>query len=147
MSNYLGNIDFVQTNKSCSKKHVIRLHFQRPPHAQSKLVSCVKGEILDVAVDLRKNSKTFGQYFSLIISEKNNKHLFIPKGFAHGFKVISDFAIVHYQVDNYYFRNEEEGIRWNSKIFNIDWKIDSKDVITSTKDNNFPDFNLLSSPF
>ena len=100
-----------------------------------------------MVVDLRKTQRHLVNIFSLIISEKNNKHLFIPKGFAHGFKVISDYAIVHYQVDNYYFRDEEEGIRWNSKIFNIDWKIDSDDVITSTKDNNFPDFNLLSSPF
>ena len=141
------NIVFVQDNESKSIKGAIRgLHFQAPPFEQTKLVRCVSGNILDVAVDLRKNSKTYGKSFCVELSSENNKQLFIPKGFAHGFQVISDEAIVNYKVDNYYNPKSDSGIIWNDKDLSINWSIDVKPIL-SVKDLKLMPFKELKSPF
>jgi len=140
-------IVFVQDNESKSIKGAIRgLHFQAPPFEQTKLVRCVSGNILDVAVDLRKNSKTYGKSFCVELSSENNKQLFIPKGFAHGFQVISDEAIVNYKVDNYYNPKSDSGIIWNDKDLSINWSIDVKPIL-SVKDLKLMPFKELKSPF
>ena len=141
------NIVFVQDNESKSYKGVIRgLHFQAPPFEQTKLVRCVSGNILDVVVDLRINSKTYGKSFSFELSSENNKQLFVPKGFAHGFQVLSESAIVNYKVDNYYNPKSETGIIWNDKNLSIDWNLDLKPIL-SKKDLTFVSFKDLKSPF
>ncbi|MDC0382470.1 dTDP-4-dehydrorhamnose 3,5-epimerase [Flavobacteriaceae bacterium] len=146
--NNLGiNIIFVQDNESKSYKGVIRgLHFQAPPFEQTKLVRCVSGEILDVAVDLRINSKTYGKSFSIELSSENNKQLFIPKGFAHGFQVLSKEATVNYKVDEYYNPNSDSGMIWNDKDLSIEWNLDLKPIL-SAKDLNLISFKELKSPF
>ena len=117
------SVNFVQDNESTSVNGVIRgLHFQMPPHAQAKLIRCVDGVILDVVVDIRKDSKTYGKYFSVQLSSENKKQLFVPMGFAHGFQVLSDKAIVNYKVDNFYNLESESGIIWNDKDLSIPWK-------------------------
>ena len=141
------NIVFVQDNESKSNKGVIRgLHFQRPPFEQTKLVRCISGSILDVAVDLRTNSKTYGKSFSIELSSENNKQLFVPKGFAHGFQVLSETAIVNYKVDNFYNSKSEKGIIWNDKDLSIDWNLDLKPIL-SKKDLKLIPFKELKSPF
>ena len=141
------NIVFVQDNESKSDKGVIRgLHFQAPPFEQTKLVRCVCGNILDVAVDLRKNSKTYGKSFSIELSSENNKQLFIPKGFAHGFQVLSETAIVNYKVDNFYNPTSDSGIIWNDKDLSINWNHDLKPIL-SVKDLTLISFKDLKSPF
>ena len=141
------NIVFVQDNESKSYKGVIRgLHFQAPPFEQTKLVRCVSGNILDVAVDLRTNSKTYGKSFSIELSSENNKQLFIPKGFAHGFQVLSEIAIVNYKVDNYYNPKSDSGLIWNDKDLSIDWNLDLKPNL-SVKDLKLISFKELKSPF
>ena len=131
------NFNVVQENQSYSRKGVLRgLHFQKGEYAQAKLVRVIKGEILDVAVDIRPNSATFKKYVSVVLSEKNKQMLYIPRGFAHGFEVLSDEAIVVYLVDNIYKRESEAGIIWNDKEINIDWPI--KDPILSEKDMSWP---------
>jgi len=141
------NVVFVQDNESKSNKGVIRgLHFQTPPYAQTKLIRCISGSILDVAVDLRKNSKTYGKSFSVELSSENNKQLFVPKGFAHGFQVISDEAIVNYKVDNFYNPKSDSGIIWNDKDLSIDWSLDLKPIL-SEKDLKLISFKELKSPF
>ena len=141
------DIVYVQDNESKSYKGVIRgLHFQAPPFDQTKLVRCVSGNILDVAVDLRKNSKTYGKSFSIELSSDNNKQLFVPKGFAHGFQVLSEIAIVSYKVDNYYNPDSDSGLIWNDKDLSIDWNLDLKPIISS-KDLNLESFKNLKSPF
>ena len=141
------NIVFVQDNESKSYKGVIRgLHFQAPPFEQTKLVRCVSGNILDVAVDLRINSKTYGKFFSIELSSENNKQLFVPKGFAHGFQVLSETAIVNYKVDNFYNPKSDSGIIWNDKDLSIDWNLDIKPII-SLKDLKLISFKELKSPF
>ena len=141
------NIVFVQDNESKSDKGVIRgLHFQAPPFEQTKLVRCVSGNILDVAVDLRTNSKTYGKSFSIELSSENNKQLFIPKGFAHGFQVLSETAIVNYKVDNFYNSKSDSGIIWNDKDLSIDWNLDIKPLL-SEKDLKLDLFKNLKSPF
>ena len=141
------NIVFVQDNESKSYKGVIRgLHFQAPPFEQTKLVRCVSGNILDVAVDLRTNSKTYGKFFSIELSSKNNKQLFVPKGFAHGFQVLSEIAIVRYKVDNYYNPDSDSGLIWNDKDLSIDWNLDLKPIL-SKKDLKLISFKELKSPF
>lgn len=132
-------IIFCQENESQSKKNVLRgLHYQVSPCAQSKLVRVISGEILDVAVDLRKNSVTYKKHVAIKLSDENKKQLFIPQGFAHGFLVLSEKAIVSYKVDNYYSPKHEKGIAWNDKSLNIDWslngEIDEKNFIISKKD-------------
>jgi len=129
------NINFVQENESYSKRGVLRgLHFQNPPKSQSKLVRVIYGEVLDVAVDLRKESPTYGKYESIILSSENSKQLFIPKGFAHGYIVLSEFAIFSYKVDNYYSPYNESGILYNDIDLAIDWKFDNNKIIISEKD-------------
>jgi dTDP-4-dehydrorhamnose 3,5-epimerase len=146
-NNLNSNIGFVQDNESKSYKGVIRgLHFQAPPFEQTKLVRCVSGNILDVAVDLRKNSKTYGNYFSIELSSENNKQLFVPKGFAHGFQVLSEEAIVNYKVDNFYNPKYDSGIIWNDKDLLIDWNLDIKPLL-SVKDLKLISFKELKSPF
>ena len=148
--NKLDNIiktNFVQDNQSRSLKGVIRgLHFQRAPYAQAKLISCVFGKILDVVVDIRKNSKTFGKIFSIELSSKNNKQLFVPKGFAHGFQVLSDEAIVSYKVDEYYDSDSESGIIWNDKDLLIKWDHTIKPIL-SEKDLKLNSFKDLKFPY
>ena len=141
------NIVFVQDNESKSYKGVIRgLHFQAPPFEQTKLVRCVSGNILDVAVDLRTNSKTYGKFFSIELSSENNKQLSVPKGFAHGFQVLSETAIVNYKVDNFYNPKSDSGIIWNDKDLSIKWNLDLKPIL-SVKDLTLISFEDLKSPF
>ena len=140
-------IAFVQDNHSKSNRGVVRgLHFQKPPFEQTKLVRCVSGKILDVVVDLRKNSKTYGKSFSIELSSDNNKQLFVPKGFAHGFQVLSETASVNYKVDNFYNPKSDSGIIWNDKDLSIDWNLDIKPIL-SVKDSKLISFKELKSPF
>ena len=144
----LGKINFVQDNESMSFKGVLRgFHFQNPPYAQSKLIRCVEGVVLDVALDIRNNSKTYGKFVTTILSEKNKEQLFIPKGFAHGFLVLSDFAKLSYKVDNYYNSESESGIIWNDNDLKIDWKMSKDEVVVSEKDSKLSAFNNFISPF
>ena len=132
-------ITFIQDNESKSSYGVLRgLHFQKPPFAQSKLVRVVKGMVLDVAVDLRKGSPTFGQYESVVLSEENKRQFFIPQGFAHGFAVLSEEAIFQYKCDNYYAPQSEGSVRWNDPTIAIDWQLPEKDIILSAKDEKAP---------
>jgi dTDP-4-dehydrorhamnose 3,5-epimerase len=145
--NNISKINFVQDNESKSKKGVIRgLHFQIPPFHQIKLVRCVCGKVLDVVVDLRINSKTYGKFFSIELSSENNKQLLVPVGFAHGFQVLSESAIINYKVDNYYNPKFESGIIWNDKDLSIDWYNNLKPII-SKKDLELISFKELKSPF
>lgn len=129
------SIYFIQDNESKSLFGVLRgLHFQKPPHEQTKLVRVIQGEVLDVAVDLRKNSSTYGRWESTILSGENKKQLLIPKGFAHGFVVKNSEAVFAYKVDNTYDPNFESGIIYNDPTLNVDWEIPSKDLIISEKD-------------
>ncbi|NAS10981.1 dTDP-4-dehydrorhamnose 3,5-epimerase [Poritiphilus flavus] len=138
------DIRFVQDNQSFSKKGVIRaLHYQTGEFAQAKLVRVSQGRVLDVAVDLRPESPTFGQHFSIELSEENNKQLFIPKGFAHGFAVLSDTADFCYKCDNYYAPESEGGIIYNDPTLNIDWGIPEEEQIVSPKDAQLPPFKAL----
>jgi dTDP-4-dehydrorhamnose 3,5-epimerase len=131
------DIHFIQDNESKSSYGVLRgLHFQKPPFDQTKLVRVIDGEVLDVAVDLRKGSLTFGKWVSILLSGKNKKQLFIPKGFAHGYIVLSKNALFSYKVDNLYFPDHETGIIYNDKTLNIDWKIPKKNILISKKDQN-----------
>lgn len=126
---------FVQDNESSSRYGVLRgLHFQKPPHAQAKLVRVVKGKVLDIAVDIRKGSPTFGHHVSTELSGENKRQLFIPRGFAHGFAVLSDEVVFQYKCDNYYVPHSEGGILWNDPALGIDWKLPAEDVILSEKD-------------
>lgn len=130
---------FVQDNESKSRYGVLRgLHFQKPPHAQSKLVRVVKGEVLDVAVDIRKGSPTFGQYVSVLLSEEDKRQFFVPRGFAHGFVVLSDEAVFQYKCDAYYAPQSERAIAWNDAALNIDWKLPADHIIFSEKDRRNP---------
>ena len=125
--------DFVQDNQSVSSKGVLRgLHFQNPPYAQAKLVRVIKGSVLDVAVDLRKNSPTYGKHVSVILSEQNNKSFFIPKGFAHGFLSLEDNTVFNYKCSDYYNKESEGSLLWNDEDLKIDWQIDNP--LVSEKD-------------
>jgi dTDP-4-dehydrorhamnose 3,5-epimerase len=144
----VGKTEFVQDNESQSSRGVLRgLHFQKPPMAQAKLVRVIKGEVLDVAVDLRHNSPTYGESFSILLNETNKKQLFVPRGFAHGFAVLSDTAIFAYKVDNDYSPENEGGILWNDATLNIDWKLKEDEVQLSGKDKELGSFNDFVSPF
>ncbi len=128
--------NFVQDNESFSSKGVLRgLHYQIGNYAQAKLVRVVKGKVLDIAVDIRKNSKTFGEHVALELSEDNKKQLFVPHGFAHGFIVLSDTAIFSYKCDNFYNKASECGIIYNDPALNIDWKLPKEEFIVSEKDS------------
>lgn len=138
------DIHFVQDNQSVSKKGVLRgFHFQNGEYAQSKLVRVVKGEIQDVVVDIRKDSETFGQHFSVNLSEENNLQLFIPQGFAHAFLCLTDEVIFSYKCDQYYHKDSEQGILYNDKDLNIKWELPESEFILSDKDLNLPLFNSL----
>lgn len=139
-----NNIDFnwVQDNQSSSKYGVIRgLHFQKPPYAQTKLIRVLQGEILDVVVDLRHASKTFGQSYSIVLSSQNHFQLLIPKGFAHGFSVLSETADVMYKCDELYNKESESGILFNDPKLGIDWKVDADKMVVSSKDLILPAFD------
>ena len=130
--------EFVQQNHSKSVKGVLRgLHYQKEPYAQAKLVRCLKGEIFDVAIDIRKNSPSFGKYVSATLSAENKNMLYIPRGFAHGFEVLSDEAEITYSIDNIYAKESESGIIWNDPSIKINWPI--KSPILSEKDKKWPD--------
>ena len=139
-NNLIGeNITFIQDNESFSSKGVLRgLHYQVGEHAQAKLVRVIKGSVLDVAVDVRKDSSTFGQHIAVELTEENKTQLFIPRGFAHGFIVLSDTAIFSYKCDNFYNKVSEGGVIYNDKDLNIDWKLDEKEFIVSEKDLELP---------
>ncbi len=146
--NIFGKINFVQDNESESKFGVLRgLHFQIPPFSQCKLVRCSRGEVLDVVLDLRKNSKTYLKSHFIKLSEKNKTQLLIPRGFAHGFIVLSPKAIFSYKVDQYYNQKYERGIFWNDPELNIDWPINKDKIIVSEKDKNLPLFSNTFNPF
>ncbi|KGK30408.1 dTDP-4-dehydrorhamnose 3,5-epimerase [Cellulophaga sp. HaHa_2_95] len=135
----IGKVHFVQDNQSFSSKGVVRaIHYQIGDHSQAKLVRVLKGVVLDVAVDLRKNSPTFGKHFSIELSEDNKKQLFIPRGFGHGFSVLSETAEFFYKCDNFYNKESEGGIIYNDKSLNIDWKVNHDDLNVSTKDLELP---------
>ena len=132
-------VSFVQDNQSFSKRGVVRaLHYQTGAHAQAKLVRVLHGEVLDVVVDLRKGSATFGDHIAIELSHRNKKQLFIPRGFAHGFVVMSETAEFFYKCDNLYNKASEGGIVYNDKTLSIDWKLPEKDLILSEKDQELP---------
>ncbi len=138
------NLKFIQDNESKSTYGVLRgLHFQKPPFEQTKLVRVIQGEVLDVAVDLRLNSKTCGKYESVILSGENKKQFLIPKGFAHGFVVLSKEAIFSYKVDNNYAPDYDSGIKYNDSKLDIDWILEEESLIISEKDMKLPGFNSL----
>ncbi|MCK8523339.1 dTDP-4-dehydrorhamnose 3,5-epimerase [Aquimarina sp. D1M17] len=132
-------VEFVQDNQSVSKKGVLRgLHFQTGEYSQAKLVRVIKGEVLDVAVDLRPNSKTYKQHFSIILNDENNVQFFIPRGFAHGFITLSDLAVFAYKCDNYYNKESELGIIYNDPDLAIDWSANDIEILLSEKDKELP---------
>lgn len=144
----VGATEFVQDNQSRSTRGVVRgLHFQAPPFAQAKLVRCVEGRVLDVALDIRVGSPTYGHHVSIELSADNGLQVFIPKGFAHGFAVLSDTAVFQYKCDNYYAPQSEGGISILDDSLGIDWRIPSPEVILSEKDTHHPLFKEFISPF
>ena len=146
--NKVGFVDFIQDNESKSSYGVMRgLHFQRPPHTQAKLVRCVRGTVLDVAVDLRKDSPTYGKHVAVELTEDNHRQLFIPKGFAHGFAVLSDTAVFQYKCDDFYHPELDGGINILDKSLGIDWKIPEDKVILSDKDTKHPMLKDFDTPF
>ena len=141
-------IDFVQDNQSFSQKGTLRgLHYQNPPFAQTKLLRVLQGAIMDVAVDLRKDYPTFGKHFAVELTSENKKQLFIPQGFAHGFSVLSETAVVLYKCDQYYHKPSEGGIRYDDSSLNIDWGMDLAAAIVSEKDALLPHFENCNSQF
>ena len=141
-------IHFVQDNESMSTYGVMRgLHFQRPPFAQSKLVRCVRGAVFDVAVDIRQGSPTYGQHVAVELTEDNHLQLFIPKGFAHGFVVISEFAVFQYKCDNFYAPQADGGVSILDDSLGIDWKIPIDNVVLSEKDLKYSLLNDFDTPF
>ena len=144
----IGPINFVQDNESKSSYGVMRgLHFQRPPFTQSKLVRCVKGAVLDVAVDIRKGSPTYGQHVAVELTEDNHRQFFIPKGFAHGFAVLGDTAVFQYKCDEFYHPEADGGISILDDSLNIDWRIPTDKAILSDKDTKHPLLKEFVSPF
>jgi dTDP-4-dehydrorhamnose 3,5-epimerase len=141
-------VSFVQDNESKSSKGVLRgLHFQKPPFNQAKLVRCIEGRVLDVAVDIRKGSPTYGKHVAIELSGENKKQVFVPKGFAHGFSVLSETAIFAYKVDNKYVPESDSGIRYDDTELGIDWGLPQEEVQLSEKDKELPSFKDLDSPF
>jgi len=144
----IGKTSFLQDNESKSVKGVLRgLHFQKPPFAQAKLVRCIEGRVIDVALDIRKGSPTYGMHVSIELSGENKRQLFIPRGFAHGFAVLSETAVFAYKVDNIYAPEYDSGIKYNDKDLNINWILAENDVQLSAKDDNLSFFKDLDSPF
>jgi len=147
-SKEVAEIQFVQDNESKSSYGVLRgLHFQKPPYTQSKLVRVVRGRVLDVAVDIRKGSPTFGQWTSCELTEDNHRQFFIPKGFAHGFSVLSETAVFQYKCDEFYHPESEGAILWNDPQLNIDWQLPASDISLSEKDTKNPLLRDFESPF
>ena len=143
-----SDISFLQDNESKSSRGVLRgLHFQRPPYAQTKLVRVVEGQVYDVAVDLRSKSATYGRHFGLVLSGENKKQLLIPKGFAHGFVVLSDYAVFSYKVDNPYSGDSDDGIRFDDADLKIDWPLERDLILLSQKDRDLGNFRNLQTPF
>ena len=141
-------VNFVQDNESMSSYGVMRgLHFQRPPYAQSKLVRCVKGRVLDVAVDIRKGSPTYGEYVAVELTEDNHRQFFIPRGFAHGFSVLSERAVFTYKCDNLYHPEADGGILLIDPALHIDWQIPTEQMILSEKDKHHPLLQDFDNPF
>ena len=141
-------IKFVQDNESKSSRGVLRgLHFQKPPFAQAKLVRCIEGCVIDVAVDIRKGSPTYGKHVSVELSGENKRQLFVPTGFAHGFSVLSETAVFAYKVDNRYAPESDSGIRYDDKELNINWGLNEEDIQLSFKDKELESFKNLDSPF
>lgn len=139
-------IDFIQDNQSLSAKNIVRgLHFQNPPYAQGKLVRVIKGAVIDVAVDIRKNSPTYGEHFALELSEENKKIFWIPPGFAHGFSSLEDDTIFAYKCTNYYSKESEDSIYWDDADLNIDWQV--KNPIISEKDSEKKLFKNFKTQF
>lgn len=148
LPDFLSKIDFIQDNQSKSSYGTIRgLHYQLAPYAQAKLIRVLEGEILDVVVDLRRNSPTYGKSYEIKLSESNKEQLFVPKGFAHGFSVLSNSATVLYKTDSFYKKESERGINFKDENLNIDWKVDLNKAIISTKDKVLPSFNQAESNF
>ena len=144
----VGKVVFVQDNESKSSYGVMRgLHFQRPPFTQSKLVRCVKGTVLDVAVDIRKGSPTYGQHVAMELTEENHRQIFIPKGFAHGFAVLSETAVFQYKCDEFYHPEADSGISILDDTLGIDWRIPTEKAILSDKDTKHPLLKDFDSPF
>lgn len=138
-------VDFVQDNQSQSQKGVVRgLHFQQGEYAQAKLVRVLQGKVLDVAVDLRKGSRSYGSYLSVELSEESHTQLFVPRGFAHGFVVLSDFAVFFYKCDNYYNKASEGGILYNDPDLAISWQLPSNELLLSDKDIDLPRFKEIA---
>ncbi len=141
-------ISFLQDNESKSKRGVLRgLHFQKPPFAQAKLVRCIEGEVIDVAVDIRIGSPTYGKHVAVVLSGENKRQLFVPRGFAHGFAVLSEEATFAYKVDNWYAPDHDCGIKWNDNNLQIDWKVMPDQVQLSEKDMALTSLEELKSPF
>ena len=149
LEEFLGyQINFCQDNESKSSKGVLRgLHYQLPPHAQTKLVRVIHGRVLDVAVDIRKNSPTFGKYVAVELSGENKKQLLIPRGFAHGFVVLEDDTVFAYKVDNYYSPECDRGIAFDDKNLNIDWILKKEELNLSAKDTKQPKLNETNDLF
>lgn len=141
-------VRFVQDNESCSRYGVVRgLHFQNPPYAQAKLVRVVEGRVLDIAVDIRHGSPTYGRHVAVELSGENKRQFYIPKGFAHGFAVLSESAVFQYKCDEYYHPEAEGAIAWDDPVLAIDWQIASANVVLSEKDRHHPLFNDFVTPF
>ncbi len=144
----IGQVNFVQDNESMSSYGVMRgLHFQRPPYAQAKLVRCVRGRVLDVAVDIRRSSPTYGQHVAVELSEENHRQFFIPHGFAHGFAVLSEIAVFQYKCDNFYTPEADGGIMILDPSLGIDWQIPFERAVLSPKDLKHPILSDFDSPF
>ncbi|WP_319481195.1 dTDP-4-dehydrorhamnose 3,5-epimerase [uncultured Draconibacterium sp.] len=142
---HIGNVRFVQDNESFSQYGVLRgLHFQRPPHTQGKLVRVLQGEVLDVAVDIRIGSPTYGQHVAVKLNAENKRQLWIPRGFAHGFVVLSETALFSYKCDNYYAPEADGGVMWNDAAIGIDWLLPEKDFQLSDKDTKHPFLEEIS---
>lgn len=141
-------VDFVQDNESRSCYGVVRgLHFQKPPYAQAKLVRVVEGRVLDVAVDIRKDSPTYGQHVAVELTADNHRQMFLPQGMAHGFAVLSETAVFQYKCDNLYHPEAEGALAWDDPTLAIDWRLPAADVILSDKDKRHPRFNEFVTPF
>lgn len=146
VAEHIGNIDFIQDNQSLSAKNILRgLHFQKDPNAQGKLVRVIQGSVLDIAVDIRSTSKTYGQSFQIVLSAENHTQFWIPPGFAHGFLTLEDETIFCYKCTNYYSKEDEGGLMYNDPELGIDWGIENP--ILSEKDKFYPSFNQFKSPF
>lgn len=144
----VGELRFVQDNESCSRRGVMRgLHFQMPPFTQAKLVRCVRGAVLDVAVDIRRGSPTYGRHVAVELTEDNHRQFFVPKGFAHGFSVLSDVAVFQYKCDGFYHPEADAGISILDESLGIDWRIPLEEAVLSEKDTRHPLLSGFESPF